>query len=369
MERYSQRYDKHGFPIPVTFEDPGQPASQPDIQGGSAKPPVAEPLDDDATDERRRAERRLRVMGLLMVVVFLVGLGSLYGPPWLGRMLAAWGQESFQRGDVASAVTYLDYALWFEPEQPDAHLVRGWAHKSKKRFHEALADFDEAIRLGNSRDPRAYRARLHTLQTLAFHEPEHAESLHRRALRDADHLVGLVGVVDEHNSLERQRLGAELLNTRAYVRAVGGLQLPEALADSERSLATLERVYGRERLRQLNPPPGQYESLLAAKSYAYYLDTRGFILFQLDRFDEALADFELSLEIVNLVEPLEMQAMQRNPRLRAFSYSAAQEWRDSRAVMHHHRGQVLEALGRDREAQVDFDLAREYGYHPAGGVF
>jgi tetratricopeptide (TPR) repeat protein len=150
-------------------------------------------------------------------------------------------------------------------------------------------------------------ARVRSLAHVVAGDPE-------AALEAAEFAVRLSGPGDP-----------EALNHRAYIRALVGRDLSEALADIDAALA----------VRDDEP--------------VEFLDTRGFILHLLGRQQEAIDQLNQRIDRVQLAR-----------RLRWFDHSLA--------VMHHHRALACQAIGLEGQAEQDFEIARQKGFDPSRGV-
>lgn len=111
---------------------------------------------------------------------------------------------------------------------------------------------------------------------------------------------------------------ATALNNRAYNLALAGKELEQSLADVEKALK------------------------LAGPNEAF-LDTRGYLLYLLDRPEEALKDLDAALDEV-----------QSRPRRRG----------DGAGEIYYHRGLVHRRLGNSDSAEQDFRRAKELGFQP-----
>jgi tetratricopeptide (TPR) repeat protein len=139
-----------------------------------------------------------------------------------------------------------------------------------------------------------------------------------------------------------------VLNTRAYARAHGNFELTEALADIDEAI----QVVGEDN--------------------ASYIDTRGFVLYKLGRYKEALVDLERAISLLEQeVEDFEQLVRGRELRGRQErEYDGKmRNFHEAQAVMHQHRGDVHKKLGDTAAASKDFIIARELGYDPAAGVY
>jgi tetratricopeptide (TPR) repeat protein len=135
----------------------------------------------------------------------------------------------------------------------------------------------------------------------------------------------------------------DALNHRAYIRAVLGRELSEALADIDRALEG-----------DGSPP-------------AEMLDTRGFILHLLGRHREAV---DLLTEAITGMQQqrrkLGLLSGRADPDALACRLRAIEQ---GLAVMLHHRGQACRAIGLDEQAEQDFREAERKGFDPTRGIF
>jgi tetratricopeptide (TPR) repeat protein len=99
---------------------------------------------------------------------------------------------------------------------------------------------------------------------------------------------------------------------------------------------------------------------------AEFLDTRGFILHLLGRHREAIDDLNQAIgktqqsrrQVAGLAGRADPDDVAY--RLRSIDHALA--------VMHHHRGLACRAIGLDRQAAQDFEVAERKGFDPARGV-
>jgi tetratricopeptide (TPR) repeat protein len=135
----------------------------------------------------------------------------------------------------------------------------------------------------------------------------------------------------------------EALNHRAYIRALVGRDLPEALVDIDAAIG------------------GQREAT------PELLDTRGFILHLLGRTQEAIDQLNLAIDgmqqnrrqLALLAGRIDRSELSR--RLRSLDHGLA--------VMLHHRALACEQAGLDEQSKQDFELAKKKGFDPARGIF
>jgi tetratricopeptide (TPR) repeat protein len=326
MKPPSNNVDKYGFPIPPTFED---------LHPAVPKPP-----------RKPWAGKKLVgwVLGLaILTMIFwesgLRDAALLWPVEWNVRH----AQENWLAGDLHKALRGYDNAIaWTEwpataflwkPDtrrhiRSELHLRRGRLRVEADQVQEGLDDFSIAIEL-NPSDCQAYEHRGMAYQRL---------QKHRLAINDMNTAVK-VG----------PKSNARLLNDRAYVRAIAGMELEGALEDIERALE------------------------LSGPSIPEYLDTRAFVRFQLGQLQPALDDMDKA------IEQTEEQRDQRfNPRMQrrlarhvepGLIALERRHYDHSLAVMYHHRGQIHDKLGNAEKAQDDLRRGDELGYNPAKGVY
>jgi tetratricopeptide (TPR) repeat protein len=146
------------------------------------------------------------------------------------------------------ALADINSALGMDPKSVDAYLVRAQFYEKSGDFDQALADGDRALALA----PTARRVRITHVNLLARKHD------YARAIAENDALVA------------ESPKDAILLNSRCWMRAMWGEELPAALADCNASL-------------DIAPSPAT-------------LDSRGLVYLRLGRLDEALADYNAALD-------------------------------------------------------------------------
>ena len=140
---------------------------------------------------------------------------------------------------------------------------------------------------------------------LVAHEPELPESKRIQAIywRLRSHALRHEAVGDRDGSraairraTELQPDDAQLLNEWAYMSALDKVDLVEALAGVEKAL----EMQGRAPFRPLHIEPGEtYSDWVDAngESIGAFIDTRGWILYQLGRYEEAVQDLSLAASL------------------------------------------------------------------------
>ncbi|NBV45883.1 MAG: hypothetical protein EBR86_09650 [Planctomycetia bacterium] len=324
------RYDRDGFPIPADFDSRSRADDLADER--SVLPPFSgAPLADWAPPQRGSG----RVKRTLIMAVLGLGLvPALVGPQLMPEIRMAVVRMSVDRAlrmeaedDVAGALAEVDRALeWLGGEEDGSLLCqRAWL-----RLHngDPAGAIEDARRAESLAPGTLMPLRVRGLAAVVGGNPD-------QALADAAAVV------------ERSAPGdPDALNHRAYIRALVGRELPEALADIDAAI-------------------GQVGPAVSAE----LLDTRGYILHLLDRDQEALEQMNEAIERmlqdrrrVRLVaDHGEIDPVVAGLRFRTIEHGLA--------VMYHHRGLICRRVGHDEQARQDFDAARVKGYDPSRGVF
>ena len=304
----TRRYDEFGLPIPPTFDDDNAPAPTSSL-----------------TVRRRKALRALLALtavGALGVLLLQTSLREQ-----ANKLVADWlldrAMDKYSADDMPGALAALDRAVSWSPDSPAVFAMRAEVRLATNDLQGSLADCNKLVSLTPKYGP-AYLRRGHVYQRL---------ERHREAIDDASRAIELSGALD-----------AEPLNSRAYMRAIAGIELEQGLEDVEKALNKRE-----------NEPA--------------FLDTRGYLRFLLGRNELALADMDLAIELCEASKLNHMKIIERRrvpPRQVALLLRHDQE---NLAVMYHHRGQIHAKLGNSEKSEVDLNLGKQLGYNPATGVY
>ena len=303
------RYDRDGFPIPPEFDVPVDVPAE-----GGSRPP------------RRRAGagKRLLIAALIAGVV-LPALLAPVAMPLIREAVVAWSleQATFHevQDDLPTAVSHMTRAIDWYGEDAELLCMRAMLRLENRDPAGAIADAKvAAAEMPTSPTPSRVRALAHVVAG----EPE-------AALEAAELAVQLAGRGDP-----------EALNHRAYIRALVGRDLSEALADIDAALA----------VRDDEP--------------VEFFDTRGFILHLLGRQQEAIDQLNLAIDGMQRER---RQALLLAERIDRVQLARRLRWFDhSLAVMHHHRALACQAIGLEGQAEQDFEIARKKGFDPSRGV-
>jgi tetratricopeptide (TPR) repeat protein len=307
MNPPSNDVDRLGFPVPHRRDSRDRPIPPP----------------------RKRLGRGPYV--LLGLAIFALFVFAVARTPWfaemrqqLARSIAERAATKLLTGDADGAVTDLSRALFLAPEETKIREFRAYAYLEANDPQSALSDFNLLL----ADDPNWVRGHLgksYALQCL---------SRYGEAIDAASRAVDISGG-DDHNAL----------NSRAYARAIAGMELEEGFADIERALDM-----------------GQMQN-------AAYLDTRGYLHFLLGRHQEALVDLDLAIAITEAERDQILAPAWRGHANSDWVEYQLKQYREHLAVMYHHRGEVHAALGNEQLSAADLRLGDQFGYDPDNGVF
>ncbi len=317
------RLDEHGFPIPATFDN--EPA-------------------------RRRPSRTFQIVwrsGLVLAFIAVL-VGLIFQSPiaegakqlLAGRLLQR-AQEKERLSDPQGALADVNRAAALVPDRPLVLELRAHLKLTLNDVEGSLEDYNALVKLDRRYAP-AYLGRSTALQRL---------NRHQEAIDD---LTQAIKLSPSRDAMPR--------NNRAYARALAGVDLHEALGDVQQAIAMVEENLAHE---SLTPHKSSMAMVALAKSQkAAYLDTRGYIYFLQQRYDDALADLELAIQ---LTDEFRRFLLRQAPAEYHPFYQ--RQFDHELSVMYHHRGQVYDKLGKLEESRADLDLAAKLGYNPAEGVF
>lgn len=320
------RYDSLGFPIPAEYDPAALADRDADLVGAARGRPVAR----GGPPSPRRTDRPHPWKRWLLLAVLLGGiLPAVAGPqllPLVREGVVHWALDEATaceaRDDIRGAVDALGWALRWHGDDVGLLCMRASLRLQDRDARGALEDLDHAVALAPTAvTPWRLRALVHVVL-------DEADA----AVADAEMVTKLSSPGDP-----------EALNHRAYIRAVLGRDLPEALADIDRALE------------------GEGDSA------PEMLDTRGFILHLLGRHREAV---DLLTEAITGMQQqrrkLGLLSGRADPASLACRLRAVDQ---GLAVMLHHRGLACQAIGLDEQAEQDFRQAERKGFDPSRGIF
>jgi tetratricopeptide (TPR) repeat protein len=303
-----RKFDDQGFPLPPRFDD-------------------LKFHDDDPPRRRQISIKTKRLV--LLVVLFGVIAPVVFGPQIMaaGRSAVAhWlssrAEDKFLQGNFGGAIHDANWAIGWSPESRELYFLRAQCREKVDDLNGSLADWNQSIGLTTS---SVELSLVHSCRSWVYVRLEK----YHEAIDDASQAVRLSPT-------------ASNLNTRAYVRALANMELPDGLADINKAL---------EETGEDNPE---------------FLDTRGYLLHLLDRNDEALKDLDRA---VHLTERFKLTMHLQRNALDPHSWQAqVKEANHSLAVMYHHRGLVNDKLNRKEDSEQDLRHGDQLGYNPARGV-
>lgn len=320
----AMRYDRLGFPIPREFEPPSRGGDE--SFPAPRRPPLTQP--EAAAPRRVGAGKRLIVWGLLVCGV-VPALALPVVLPLVREAAVQWAVERAvvheAHGRVAAAAADVGRAIaWSGEDDQGRGRLLCWRAMLLLENRQAKAAVAEASRAAATMPTAALPRRTRALAHVVAGDPE-------AALADAAAAVELAGPGNP-----------EALNHRAYIRALVGRDLEAALADVEAALAG------------------------SGAGAAEFLDTRGFILHLLGRHQEAIDDLN---QAIGSTQQARRAAASRAGRIDPDELAYRLRSIDhGLAVMHHHRGLACRAIGLDRQAVQDLEIAERKGFDPARGV-
>lgn len=320
------RYDSLGFPIPAEYDPAVLAERDTDLVGRAGGRPAAA----GGRPPAQRPDRPHPWKRWLLLAVLVGGiLPAVAAPqvlPLVREGIVQWAldeaAEREARDDIAGAVDAVGWAVRWHRDDVGLLCMRASLRLQDRDPRGALEDLDHAVALAPTAvTPWRLRALVHVV------------------LEDADAAVADAEMV---SSLSTPG-DPEALNHRAYILAVLGRDLPEALADIDRAL--------------------EGEGDAAPE----LLDTRGFILHLLGRHREAV---DLLTEAITRMQQqrrkLGLLAGRADPASLACRLRSVDQ---GLAVMLHHRGQACRAIGLQEQADQDFRQAERKGFDPTRGIF
>jgi tetratricopeptide (TPR) repeat protein len=263
----------------------------------------------------------LLVLALLALLV--VPAIAVLGPPEIAAWHLAAAQEERTAGNKNRAYDHLQDAIRWSPRSAGILLQRAVWRLEDGQTEAALTDANAAAELR----PDEYQVLSIRAQILQ-HLDRHVEAI--QDWKTIDRLSLTRGTPDR----------ATALNGLAYARAVGKLDLKEATRNVEEAL-------------KFDPT-----------NWAL-LDTRGYLLHLQGEHARALVDMDAAVK--------GMEGLRPGPDLKPpadIDTSGINNLEQGKAVIHYHRALVLQALGRENEAEQDLRRARDLiGREPDAKLF
>jgi tetratricopeptide (TPR) repeat protein len=315
-----RKFDDHGFPIPPRYEDLK--------------------FHDEDSASRPKVNMRVKRWLLLALLVGII-VPIVFGPRILAsgrnlvaRWLAGQAEQKYYDGNLEGALADLDDAIEWDPTLRNLYWRRAICREAVNDLEGCLADWNKLVEL---------------LESSRIRPREKFERLVEKVQAYSRRSWIYVRLGQKESALADATRGVELLpnavtwNTRAYSRAVLGVELEAGLADIEKAM------------QQGGESPN-------------YLDTRGYLLHLLGRNEEALTDMNRAILPTEREKTIYSTRNMRRMSKRELK-NQLQEIDHSLAVMYHHRGLIYKQLGRTQEAEKDLSESEALGYDPDNGVF
>jgi len=247
--------------------------------------------------------RNLRLLVWLLLVATIGPCAYLEAPREVSRWYLAAAQVEREAGRKELADRQMSQAERWSPDDPAILLARAEWRRQDGQYASALEDVD-AVNDRSPENPAILVLRSQILQHLGRHDE----------------------AVADWKSLDRMSMTSGIpsrpmaLNGLAYARAVGNLELDEALKGVE-------------------------EALVMQPGDPMVLDTRGFILYRQGKHEAALSD--MNPAVIDIEKLLKARSSDRRTL------------EEGVAVVRYHRALVLEKLGRYAEAKLDRARAKQ----------
>ncbi len=318
MSRPEIRLDEHGFPIHHDIRDH-------DVER------QVELIPQYQVERSQRWFHAPWVRGTMFVsfigCVLFFGFGKEIRPWFDTKMGEFFAQRSVERmleNDMPGALADADNACQWAPDELNYLRLRGEFRLRNGDPQGAYEDFDRIV--GKlPRDPDGYMLRAFALARLNRFEEAFA---------------------DTTTALEKSGPNdASALNSRAYLCALGNIRLEQGLADIEKAID------------------------LGHQDNAAFLDTRGYLHYLLGNLEQAERDLDQAIMITQFEKNKLLDL-----RTARFTNQRELEYRlrmvdENLAVMHYHRGELYEKLGRESAAANEKQLGLRLGYDRERGVY
>jgi tetratricopeptide (TPR) repeat protein len=326
-----RRVDELGFPIPPKFED---------FQTGDSEPrPPRRPI--------------LKLLGRWRWLILLLVPAILFGPQAVDFVRGIVANIQLQRAEqdvlqhnFPRAVFHASRAIAWEPDplrRTQALALRAYLQEKLHHLDEALKDYDEAIAV-----TRQEKTKPSIAIDLAFLYHSRAWVQHRRGHdREAlDDCKSALAVFPARRQFPDSRSTAELLNLKAYICALSGLEVEDGVKAINEALGAVHE---------------RNEAML---------DTRACLEYRQGKFDAAMKDMETAIQNVEERRGHHL-GWDAGPLLAApDDYELDNE---SFAVMLYHRGEIhrklasqakdaSEAESQSKKADADIAHAKEIGF-------
>jgi tetratricopeptide (TPR) repeat protein len=302
----------------------------------SPEAPAPVPEVPQPPSSNRRSTWLVIAVAIAIVAIPLLTVGL---PVEIAHWYLADAQVKQQAGEVEAAVAALDKALEYAPQDLSVHHLRCQILRECDRLEESLAAADRALELAPG-DRAAHLLRGETLMKMERFS-EAAAAIETAVDPDAESAASV---------------NASMLNLLAYVRALAGENLDDALQEVNAALDLMQAA-----VRPEQELPGIYQAPL--------LDTRGLILYKQGKHEQALADLERAVAESDLRRIDHLQEAEAQILPPEELAARREQAKMNLAVMLYHRGLVHQAMQNLRQAEADYAKVRELGYEPNESLF
>jgi tetratricopeptide (TPR) repeat protein len=288
-------------------------------------------------------------LGLIATVTLLA---YLFTPD-----VSAWKLALAQRDQAspATALKHIDEALAWNPRNVAALQLRINLYERLNDTPAAIQAASDALQL-DSLQPHEQQYFLQLRSDLYQRIGKHTE-----AIRDANQSLKLGEQHATGSDADRLVEMMQSRNFRAYVVAraaaegeANRAQVEDALGDMRLAFAGLERL---QRAHAQSAAPQQIE---LRQREASFLDTLAYLEMSAGNLRAALRDLN---RVVQLCETIEREILRDATKLAADGRGEAlRELRTMRAVVYHHRGEVLLAMGHKLDGELNILIAKRQGY-------
>jgi tetratricopeptide (TPR) repeat protein len=317
-----------------------------------------------ANSERPRRSSRFAwwLAGLTLGLVVIVEM-----PNELLSWRYAAALEARDAGKKEEANKVLAELLQKRPDDPRFLAAQYTWNKEDGKYETALSYVQKLI-TAESEGTEFFAGLLHERSQLYLHLQRYPE-----AIADCLELARF------HKTTGRPSR-EEVLNSLAYSRALAGTDLDAALIDIDAAIA-ISRANFRDAEQILQRAVAAKKGAFAANEFLNMqrrsllgcVDTRGLVRFKQADYAAAQTDFDEAVESMRLVrEYYRLHDDALSARERSYrDFAAKRRLLDHNdAVIYYHRSLNLRKLGRDDEAQRDWDKARELiGKEPDESLF
>ena len=288
-------------------------------------------------------------------ILLLVTIGIVFGPVVYHEIgpaeMAKWHLAAARADDKGvrpkEALASYKRAIDWHPNSWLNYQERAHYHTELGRYELALADWERSLELfplEHRTETASWTARLSRDDVLV-----HAER-YDRALESAQLML------DEAEKNRFVRMQSNLLNWRAYIRAIADQDVELALEEIDQSIKLYESLISP---KETNAFASLISEILGGRGdpnpLASLIDTRGFVLYRLGNYEAAKAEVDRAIKL-----------FRRD--LQGSSQSVLRD-RETLAVMYYHRALVHEAMQNQPAADRDFKKVRDLGSTPNPHLF